>query len=56
MYTELLSLKEKLDNISDGEAINSENVLICSQELDKIILQYYKRWKSDKGNAEIEKE
>jgi hypothetical protein len=44
MKTELLILKEKLDDILNDESINSESVLFCSQELDKIILEYYQKW------------
>jgi hypothetical protein len=51
MKIELLTLKEKLEGFICNESINSESVLFCSQELDKIILEYYQEWLSLKTTA-----
>lgn len=44
MKTQLLTMRENLDKMLNNEAINSENILLCSQELDKVILEYYQEW------------
>jgi hypothetical protein len=48
MKTQLLTMRENLDKMLNNEAINSEVMLLCSQELDKVILEYYQEWVSTK--------
>jgi hypothetical protein len=48
MKTQLLTMRENLDKMLNNEAINSEVMLLCSQELDKVILEYYQEWISIK--------
>jgi hypothetical protein len=45
MEDKLWILKQKLNNILEVEPIYSESVLILSQELDKIILEFYNETK-----------
>ena len=42
MNIELINMQRKLNCILNQEAINSEIVLCLSQELDKLIIEYYK--------------